>query len=149
MQGMLVLMALLVLVGGYQSWRTPVDVQSDIVIETATARQMLQTANALGMLKAQGKPVLSLCPGLRPADSLPVPGLADAQDIHCTEFNGRIIVWTREVPGLASTLREYSRDSRLLARVGQGRVTTTLVDPATWSVSLPAGVTEGSLVYIN
>lgn len=149
MQGMVVLMALLVLVGGYQSWRSPVDAQGDTVTDTATARQMLQTANVLGMLKAQGRNVSSLCPGLRPSDALPVPGLAEVQDIHCTEYNGRIIVWAPETPGLASKLREYSRDSRLLARVGPGRVITTLVDPATWSVSLPAGVTEGALVYIN
>ncbi|WP_409161613.1 pilus assembly protein [Pectobacterium sp. B2J-2] len=148
MQGMLVLMALLVLAGGYQSWRSPSDAHSDTVTEISTARHMLQTANALGMLKAQGINVLSLCPGSRPSGSLPVPGLSDNPEIRCTEYNGRIIVWAKEEPGMARMLRELSRDSRLLARVSQGSV-TTLVDPVPWPISLPASVTEGSLVYIN
>ncbi|AZK61315.1 MULTISPECIES: type IV pilus biogenesis protein PilM [Pectobacterium] len=148
MQGMLVLMALLVLVGGYQGARSTGDLSVDTVIETSTARQMLQTANTLGRLKALGGNVLSLCPGNRPSNLLSIPGLEDNPDIYCTEYNGRVFVWAKEKPGMARVLRELSRDSRLLARINEGRV-NTLVDPAPWPVPLPAGITEGSLVYIN
>ncbi|AIA69870.1 type IV pilus biogenesis protein PilM [Pectobacterium atrosepticum] len=148
MQGMLVLMAFLVLIGGYQGARSAGDALSDSVIETSTARHMLQTANTLGRLKAQGINVLSLCPGNRPSNLLSIPGLEDNPDIYCTEHNGRVVVWAKEKPVMAKVLRELSRDSRLLARISDGRV-NTLVDPAPWSVPLPASVTEGSLVYIN
>ncbi|WP_223250547.1 type IV pilus biogenesis protein PilM [Pectobacterium peruviense] len=141
-------MALLVLIGGYQGARSAGDALSDSVIETSTARHMLQTANTLGRLKAQGINVLSLCPGNRPSNLLSIPGLEDNPDIYCTEHNGRVVVWAKEKPGMAKVLRELSRDSRLLARISDGRV-NTLVDPAPWSVPLPASVTEGSLVYIN
>ncbi|MEL7631395.1 type IV pilus biogenesis protein PilM [Pectobacterium aroidearum] len=150
MQGMLVLMALLVLIGGYQGARSTGDSLGDTVIETSTARHMLQAANTLGRLKAQGMNVLSLCPGNRPSNLLSIPGLEDDSDpdIYCTEHNGRVVVWAKEKPGMARVLRELSRDSRLLARISNGRV-NTLVDPVPWSVPLPASVTEGSLVYIN
>ncbi|MDK9443094.1 type IV pilus biogenesis protein PilM [Pectobacterium atrosepticum] len=141
-------MAFLVLIGGYQGARSAGDALSDSVIETSTARHMLQTANTLGRLKAQGINVLSLCPGNRPSNLLSIPGLEDNPDIYCTEHNGRVVVWAKEKPVMAKVLRELSRDSRLLARISDGRV-NTLVDPAPWSVPLPASVTEGSLVYIN
>nr|UKE82717.1 hypothetical protein KXZ65_15275 [Pectobacterium sp. PL152] len=98
MQGMLVLMALLVLLGGYQGARSAGDALGYSVIETSTARHMLQTANTLGRLKAQGINVLSLCPGNRPSNLLSIPGLEDNSDpdIYCTEHNGRVVVWAKK-----------------------------------------------------
>lgn len=146
MQGLLVLVVVLVLVIGYQD-ASRVSISSTSGAQF-TASQMLLIADTLGHLRGQGMAVSDLCPGQWPSPSLPVPGLDGNDTVHCTEENSRIVVWTAEVPGLATALRSQSRDSRLLARFSAGRL-VTLAGSAVWAISLPSTVADGDLVYIN
>ncbi|HBM3184784.1 TPA: type IV pilus biogenesis protein PilM [Klebsiella oxytoca] len=147
MQGMYVLIVMTVLIGGYRLLHGGTERAEHDAAASLTARQMLQTAGVLDRVRAEHNSIAALCPGNRPATDLPVTGPAHPL-VHCAGHGGRIIVWATEFPGLASALRHQSRDSKLLARVSGSQV-ITLADPARWNVSLPAAVTNGSLVYIK
>ncbi|UJT80927.1 type IV pilus biogenesis protein PilM (plasmid) [Edwardsiella piscicida] len=74
-------------------------------------------------------------------DWVPVPNL------HNVLQADRVYVWQPDIPGLMSALLEQSRHSALIGRV----VSHRLIDNTgnDMQVTVPANITDGSLVYLN
>lgn len=76
-------------------------------------------------------------------------GLSPTPDsrINAAIFSGRLWVWTADQPGLRSTLARLSSGSALALSITGGHL--LMSDGADMNLSLPAGVAEGNVVYLN
>ena len=76
-------------------------------------------------------------------------GFSPAPDsrIRAAIGGGRLWIWTAELPGLRSALNRQSSGSALILSVTGGHL--LMADGADMNLSLPAGVSEGNLVYLN
>lgn len=61
--------------------------------------------------------------------------------------SGRLWVWLADTPGVYAALRSQSASSALVLTVSGGRL--RMYDGTDMNLSLPSGVTEGSIVYLN
>jgi hypothetical protein len=82
--------------------------------------------------------------GIIPDSSLGWPSIPD---LHNVLQAGRVYVWQPNAPGLMSALLAQSRQTALVGRVVSGR----LIDSAgnDMQVTVPPGIADGSLVYLN
>lgn len=60
---------------------------------------------------------------------------------------GRLWVWSADSPGLVDSLNSQSVGSALVCTVSGGRL--KMSDGTDMNLSLPAGVAEGNVVYLN
>ncbi|NCG54479.1 type IV pilus biogenesis protein PilM [Serratia fonticola] len=81
--------------------------------------------------------------------SLAVLGLTFTPDprIEHVLQDGRLWVFTPEVPGLVTALRQQTRHSALICTVTNGRLLTLAGEDM--NQTLPAGVAEGDVVILN
>ncbi|MCY9848939.1 type IV pilus biogenesis protein PilM [Pectobacterium jejuense] len=61
--------------------------------------------------------------------------------------NGRLWVWAADFPGLVNALATHSVSSSLVCIVSGGRL--KMMDGTDMNLSLPVGVTDGNIVYLN
>lgn len=121
----------------------------DVVSQSATfaasnrlATDMLRTADAVNDWR-HGRSV---------GDG-PVPpsqtGMMPPPDrrINSVIQSGRLWVWVADTPGVYAALRSQSATSALALTVSGGRL--RMYDGTDMNLSLPSGVTEGSIVYLN
>ena len=74
---------------------------------------------------------------------VPVPDSHIQAAIH----GGRLWVWSADRPGLVDSLNSQSVGSALVCTVSGGRL--KMSDGTDMNLSLPAGVAEGNVVYLN
>ncbi len=76
-------------------------------------------------------------------------GLVPAPDsrINAAISGGRLWVWTADTAGLVASLARQSDDSALACTVSGGRL--KMSDGTDMNLSLPAGLAEGNVVYLN
>ena len=84
--------------------------------------------------------------GVISSDKLALPVTPDSRIKHQLQ-QGRLWVWMPEQPGLVETLRSKSRGSALIGIFQNGQL-TWLSGTAT-GLTPPAGITAGSVVYVN
>jgi hypothetical protein len=122
---------------------------SDVVTQSVTvaaparlATDMLRTADAVndwrhGRSVGDG-PVSPAATGMMPPPD---------ERIQSVIQNGRLWVWVSDTPGVYAALRNQSTSSALALTVSGGRL--RMYDGTDMNLSLPSGVTEGSIVYLN
>lgn len=74
-------------------------------------------------------------------------GWVSVPDLHNVLQADRAYVWQPDTPGLMSALLAQSRHSALVGRVISRRLTDSAGNDM--QVSVPAGIADGSLVYLN
>jgi hypothetical protein len=76
-------------------------------------------------------------------------GMVPAPDsrISAAISGGRLWIWSAGTSGLAASLATQSDDSALACTVSGGRL--KMSDGTDMNLSLPAGVAEGNVVYLN
>ncbi|MBU9839329.1 type IV pilus biogenesis protein PilM [Rahnella aceris] len=74
---------------------------------------------------------------------VPVPD----SHIHAAIQGGRLWIWSADRPGLVDSLNSQSVGSALVCTVSGGRL--KMSDGTDMNLSLPAGVAEGNVVYLN
>lgn len=76
-------------------------------------------------------------------------GIVPVPDSHIQVAiqGGRLWVWSADSPGLVDTLNSQSVGSALVCTVSGGRL--KMSDGTDMNLSLPAGVAEGNVVYLN
>ncbi|GKW03169.1 type IV pilus biogenesis protein PilM [Pectobacterium carotovorum] len=67
--------------------------------------------------------------------------------INAMISNGRLWVWAADFPGLVNALATHSVSSSLVCLVSGGRL--RMMDGTDMNLSLPVGVTDGNIVYLN
>ncbi|MBA0170411.1 type IV pilus biogenesis protein PilM [Pectobacterium versatile] len=67
--------------------------------------------------------------------------------INAMISNGRLWVWAADFPGLVNALATHSVSSSLVCIVSGGRL--RMMDGTDMNLSLPVGVTDGNIVYLN
>lgn len=74
-------------------------------------------------------------------------GWTSVPDLHNELQADRVYIWQPDTPGLMSALLAQSRQSALMGRVVSGR----MIDSAgnDMQVTVPRGIADGSLVYLN
>ncbi|MBJ9136047.1 type IV pilus biogenesis protein PilM [Citrobacter farmeri] len=122
-----------------------------------TSEQQTQQANAAAELLADDMlRTASMVNDWRYSHSLPEGGLSLSQfsfspvpdtRIRAAISGGRLWVWTPEQPGLRSALNRLSSGSALVLSVTGGHL--LMADGSDMNLSLPAGVSEGNIVYLN
>ncbi|TNL04610.1 pilM family protein [Kosakonia cowanii] len=73
--------------------------------------------------------------------------LAPDTRIRAAIGGGRLWIWTPEQPGLRSALNRLSSGSALVLSVTGGHL--LMADGSDMNLSLPAGMSEGNIVYLN
>lgn len=68
--------------------------------------------------------------------------------IHAMISNGRLWIWAADFPGLVNALATHSVTSSLVCIVSGGRL-RMMVDGTDMNLSLPVGVADGNIVYLN
>ncbi|WP_323667373.1 type IV pilus biogenesis protein PilM [Pectobacterium versatile] len=61
--------------------------------------------------------------------------------------NGRLWIWAADFPGLVNALATHSVSSSLVCIVSGGRL--RMMDGTDMNLSLPVGVADGNIVYLN
>ncbi|UJD87651.1 pilM family protein [Rahnella aquatilis] len=76
-------------------------------------------------------------------------GIVPVPDSHIQAViqGGRLWVWSADSPGLVDSLNSQSVGSALVCTVSGGRL--KMSDGTDMNLSLPAGVAEGNVVYLN
>lgn len=76
-------------------------------------------------------------------------GIVPVPDSHIQAAiqGGRLWVWSADRPGLVDSLNSQSVGSALVCTVSGGRL--KMSDGTDMNLSLPAGVAEGNVVYLN
>ncbi|QAX80326.1 pilM family protein [Yersinia hibernica] len=76
-------------------------------------------------------------------------GLVPAPDsrIQAAMQGGRLWLWSVDRPGLVDSLNRQSVGSALVCTISGGRL--KMSDGTDMSLSLPAGVAEGNVIYLN
>ncbi|WP_336369228.1 type IV pilus biogenesis protein PilM [Rahnella perminowiae] len=76
-------------------------------------------------------------------------GMVPVPDSHIQAAiqGGRLWVWSGDSPGLVDSLNSQSVGSALVCTVSGGRL--KMSDGTDMNLSLPAGVAEGNVVYLN
>lgn len=76
-------------------------------------------------------------------------GIVPVPDSHIQAAiqGGRLWVWSADRPGLVDSLSSQSVGSALVCTVSGGRL--KMSDGTDMNLSLPAGVAEGNVVYLN
>ncbi|WP_047609025.1 type IV pilus biogenesis protein PilM [Rahnella aquatilis] len=76
-------------------------------------------------------------------------GIVPVPDSHIQAAiqGGRLWVWSADSPGLVDSLDSQSVGSALVCTVSGGRL--KMSDGTDMNLSLPAGVAEGNVVYLN
>ena len=67
--------------------------------------------------------------------------------IHAAVSAGRLWIWSTDTTGLVASLTRQSAGSALACTVSGGRL--IMADGTDMNLSLPAGVAEGNVVYLN
>ncbi|MFJ5317556.1 type IV pilus biogenesis protein PilM [Pectobacterium versatile] len=67
--------------------------------------------------------------------------------INAMISNGRLWIWAADFPGLVNALATHSVSSSLVCIVSGGRL--RMIDGTDMNLSLPVGVTDGNIVYLN
>ncbi|POE02639.1 MULTISPECIES: type IV pilus biogenesis protein PilM [Pectobacterium] len=67
--------------------------------------------------------------------------------IHAMISNGRLWIWAADFPGLVNALATHSVTSSLVCIVSGGRL--RMMDGTDMNLSLPVGVADGNIVYLN
>ncbi|MFJ5330801.1 type IV pilus biogenesis protein PilM [Pectobacterium versatile] len=67
--------------------------------------------------------------------------------INAMISNGRLWIWAADFPGLVNALVTHSVSSSLVCIVSGGRL--RMMDGTDMNLSLPAGVADGNIVYLN
>ncbi|AIR83930.1 type IV pilus biogenesis protein PilM [Pantoea rwandensis] len=106
------------------------------------AADMLRTADAVnnwrhGRAVADG-PVTPAQTGIIPAPD---------SRIHSVILSNRLWIWVPATDGVFAALRSQSVTSALALTVSGGRL--RMADGTDMNLSLPSGITEGSIVYLN
>ncbi|WP_291970156.1 type IV pilus biogenesis protein PilM [Candidatus Symbiopectobacterium sp.] len=117
--------------------------QREALAAELLASDMLRTANAVNDWQ-YSRAVL-------PEGTLDLTqfSLSTAPDhrINAAMLNGRLWVWTADQQGLRPTLMRLSSGSALALSVTGGHL--LMSDGVDMNLSLPAGVAEGNVVYLN
>ena len=134
----LLLLILLVTGGWYQMRADPRTTPSELTARQ-TASEILMLADAVNDWPNRygGTPALQ---------DLDLPWSLPAV-IHFAVHNDRLFIWTREQPGLLSALRAAARLSVLVLTVSNG--TLMMASGTPMGVSLPSGITDSDIVYLN
>ncbi|MFY7114749.1 type IV pilus biogenesis protein PilM [Enterobacter cloacae complex sp. SHL020] len=106
------------------------------------AADMLRTADAVNNWR-HGRTVAD--GAITPAQT----GMMPAPDsrIQSVILNNRLWVWVPATDGVFAALRSQSVTSALALTVSGGRL--RMADGTDMNLSLPSGITEGSIVYLN
>ncbi|MFJ5483533.1 type IV pilus biogenesis protein PilM [Pectobacterium actinidiae] len=67
--------------------------------------------------------------------------------INAMISNGRLWIWAADFPGLVNALATHSMSSSLVCIVSGGRL--RMMDGTDMNLSLPVGVADGNIVYLN
>ncbi|MEI7152629.1 MULTISPECIES: type IV pilus biogenesis protein PilM [Pectobacterium] len=67
--------------------------------------------------------------------------------INAMISNGRLWIWAADFPGLVNALATHSVSSSLVCIVSGGRL--RMMDGTDMNLSLPVGVADGNIVYLN
>ncbi|MEI7213978.1 type IV pilus biogenesis protein PilM [Pectobacterium versatile] len=75
--------------------------------------------------------------------------LVPSPDNHINAMisNGRLWIWAADFPGLVNALATHSVSSSLVCIVSGGRL--RMMDGTDMNLSLPVGVADGNIVYLN
>ncbi|ECG3145619.1 pilus assembly protein PilP [Salmonella enterica subsp. enterica serovar Weybridge] len=106
------------------------------------ASQMLALANAINDVRY----ITGQENGTIPVSQLPL-SFTPAPRIQYQLLQGRLWVWMPEQEGLVVALRKRSRGSALIGVMRNNQL--TWLSGVTPSLTPPAGITEGSVIYLN
>ena len=136
-------LTILIITGSYQNQKMSETTNAQQYASASVwASQILMIANRIndiGYVSGQQDGVIS-------SDKLALPVTPDSRIKHQLQ-QGRLWVWMPEQPGLVETLRSKSRGSALIGIFQNGQL-TWLSGTAT-GLTPPAGITAGSVVYVN
>lgn len=116
--------------------------KQDAQDSTLLAGDMLRTASAVN----DWRYTRSLGGGAIDLTQLSISPLPDPR-IRASVSAGRLWIWTTDQPGLRPALNQLSSGSALALAVTGGHL--LMSDGTDMNLALPAGVSEGNVVYLN
>lgn len=136
-------LTILIITGSYQNQQMSETTNAQQYASASVwASQILMIANRINDIRY----VSGQQDGVISSDKLALPVTLDSRIKHQLQ-QGRLWVWMPEQPGLVETLCSKSRGSALIGIFQNGQL-TWLSGTAT-GLPPPAGITAGSVVYVN